>query len=81
MGCGCKAKQQVTFLEKKYGTNMPQSKLTNITGKLFGAIKKILLTIILIPIVPAVAIFFIFKNVVFKKKKPINISETFKIAN
>ena len=51
-------------------------------GKLtLDTIKKMLLTIILIPIVPAVAIFFIFKKVVFKNKKPININETFKIAN
>lgn len=80
MGCNCRANKQISFLEKKYGENMPKSKITNISGKVIVGIKKIITTIILIPIVPVVGIFLILKNA-FSKKSTIDINKTFKIAN
>lgn len=79
MGCGCKANRQISFLEKKYGENMPQSKTTNISGKIANGIKQTVTAIILIPLFPIVGVFLIGKHL-FSKRKSIDINKTFKIA-
>ena len=79
MGCGCKANQQISFLQKKYGNNIPSSKSTKIRETVSNAIKNILLAVVLIPIVPIVFSALVVRN--FLTKKPINIKNTFKIKN
>lgn len=79
MGCGCKANQQISFLQKKYGNNIPSSKTTKIRETVSNAIKNILLAVVLIPIVPIVFAALVVRN--FFTKKPINIKNTFKIKN
>lgn len=79
MGCGCKANQQISFLQKKYGNNIPSSKTTKIRETASNAIKNVLLAVMMIPIVPIVFVGLVVRN--FFTKKPINIKNTFKIKN
>lgn len=79
MGCGCKANQQISFLQKKYGNNVPKSKATKIRETTSNAVKNVLLGIMLIPIVPIVFVGLVIRH--FITKKPINIKKTFKIKN
>lgn len=79
MGCGCKANQQISFLQKKYGDNIPKSKTTKIRETTSNAIKNVLLGVIMIPMVPIIFVCLVVRN--FFTKKPINIKKTFKIKN
>ena len=79
MGCNCKANQQISYLQRKYGDNQPKSKATHIREAVSETIKTILLIILMIPIVPIFTIFLIIRY--FFIKKPINIKKTFKIKN
>ena len=79
MGCACKANQQITYLQKKYGDNIPQSKMSNIRGMVSVNLKTLLVFLILIPIMPIFLVYFIVKHLV-KKEKAIDINKTFKIV-
>ncbi len=79
MGCGCKANQQISFLQKKYGSNIPASKTTKIRETTSNAVKNVLLGVMLIPVVPIILVGLVVRH--FFTKKPINIKNTFKIEN
>ena len=77
MGCGCKTNKQISYLQKKYGEKVPQSKSTRMRKMFLGSIKNILLIILMIPVVPIFLIFTGIKHIF--SKKPIDINKTFKI--
>lgn len=76
MGCGCKAKKQITFLEKKYGDNLPKSKTTKIRENVIGSVKSAGMMLLLIPVFPIFVIYILLKG----KKRPLDIKKTFKLA-
>ena len=80
MGCACKVSQQLSFLEKKYGKNIPKSKKTDISGRFKTGIKSVGIMILIIPITPVILIISLLKNLL-TKKKTIDISKVFKISN
>lgn len=79
MGCACKTNQQISYLQRKYGTNQPQSKATNIRSNLSIGIKNFLLILLVIPLVPIVGLFLIIRQIFVKK--PIDVNKTFKIKS
>lgn len=80
MGCACKANQQITFLQKRYGENAPQSKISGVGGRISASIKKSLLVIVSLPIAPIILLISLIKKNL-KKEKAININQLFKISN
>lgn len=61
MACNCKVGQQIDFLHKKYGDNLPQNKKTNIRGNIMAYMENTLLYIAMIPLVPFFIIYLIYK--------------------
>jgi len=77
MGCGCKTSQQLSYLQKKYGYKLPESKKTNIKDMFLGGIKSVFFIIFMIPAVPIVVIYLVIRNLI--TKKPVDINKIFKI--
>lgn len=77
MACNCKVGQQIDYLHKKYGDNIPQSKKTNIRGSVMAAIENFIIRIALIPLIPFIAGYAIYALI---KGEPIHIDKLTKIA-
>lgn len=60
MPCACKVNQQLSYLQKKYGTN-PQSKKTNIRGNVGLRIRNVLALLLIIPLLPAFVVYILIK--------------------
>ena len=73
MACACKVNQQLTFLQKKYGTNIPVSKTTNIRGKVRATFRKVVLAPFILIASPIIFVY------VVLHKGPITIDKVLKI--
>jgi len=61
MACNCKVSQNIDYLHKKYGDKVPQSKITNIRGKVEVGVKNFLLYLMTLPLLPLMAVFALVK--------------------
>ena len=61
MACNCKVTQNIDYLHKKYGDNIPQSKKTNIRGSVIAYAENLFLYIMMLPLLPFMAIYAVFK--------------------
>lgn len=76
MACACKVNQKIDYLHKKYGDNTPQSKKTNIRGSVLAKIENAAIYLLMIPLLPLMAIYLIYKRV---KKENIHIDNFVKL--
>lgn len=72
MACACKVSQQLDYLNKKYGEKTPESKKTNIRGRLIPMMLNILAKLFVVLLVPFMIVFIIIKAIT---KKPIKIDK------
>ena len=72
MGCNCKTVQTISYLNKKYGDNIPKSRGTQIRDKVGVIIKETALLVLIIPILPIMMIGTVFT------KKPVDIGKFIK---
>lgn len=83
MACACKVNQELEYLQKKYGHNMPKSKSSNIRGIVSGFFKQIGILIgiliLAVPFLPLMLIGILIRLAV-KRKKPIEIDKIFKLS-
>jgi hypothetical protein len=79
MGCACKVSRHINKIEEKYGTNIRPIKKTNISDYIKNGLKKCLIMVILLPIIPLMFIYVLLRNMV--TKKPISIDKIFNIKN
>jgi hypothetical protein len=75
MGCNCKVKQQISKIEKHYGTKILPSKKTNIIDNIKTSIKKMGYWFIIFPFIPLMLIFVFYRK---KTKKIILIDKLIK---
>lgn len=66
MACACKVAQQLDYLHKKYGDNIPKSKETHIRENFGFMLKNILIYMMLIPLTPLLLVYIIFKTIAGK---------------
>lgn len=78
MACACKVTQELTYLQRKYGHNMPKSKSSNIKEMASGIVKQIGIMILALPFLPLMIIGIMF-NMLFKRNKAVEIDKVFKI--
>ena len=74
MACACKVNQQLSYLERKYGTN-PKSKKTSISTKVKVFFVGVVNTVISVLLSPLMIL-----TVIFNRKKVINISKLFGLS-
>lgn len=78
MGCACKVSEQMTYLQKKYGSEQPpQSKKTHIAETVKYKLKNIGYYILISPLIPFMVIYILLQRV--KGVKSINIEKTFNL--
>lgn len=77
MGCSCKVVKHVNKIEEKYGTNKLPTKKTDIRGSIKTAIKKVVIGILLIPLIPIMFGYVLIRNCF--TKKAISIDKLFKL--
>lgn len=77
MACACKVTQQINYLQKKYGTNMPKSNKKDFKLNVRLLLEKLFLSLLIIPILPFMLLHILFVAI-FKKKKNIQIDRFFK---
>ena len=63
MACACKVNQQIDYLHKKYGDNLPKNKKTNIRGSVLAKIENLFICLMLIPVIPFMVVYVIIKAV------------------
>lgn len=78
MACACKVNQEIEYLQKKYGHNMPKSKSSNIRGMVSGFFKQMGVLVLAIPFLPVMLVG-ILAHLMVKKEKPIKIDKIFKL--
>ena len=66
MACACKVNQQIDFLHKKYGDNIPKSKKTNIVSNLEVKLENGLIYLVLLPFLPILLLFIVYKTITNK---------------
>ena len=76
MACACKVDAQMTYLQKKYGNNIPTSKKSDIRGSVKKLLKKILGWCLVIMFLPIALV-----SILVRHTKPIKIDKVFKIKN
>ena len=72
--CNCKVNQQIDYLHKKYGHNIPISKKTHIAFTIGERIRHFFVYLLLVFISP-ILLFYIFYKLFFTKDKTININK------
>lgn len=72
MACACKVTQQLTYLQKKYGTNQPGNKKTDIRIRIKVFFVNLMNGIISLLLAPLMII-----SILILRKKPINITKVF----
>ena len=75
MACACKVNQQLSYLQKKYGTESPGSKKTDIRTQVKLWFYKALISIITFTLMP-----FLLLITFINRKGPINISKVFRLS-
>lgn len=69
MGCNCKTVRHISYLNKKYGENIPKSRATHIRDNVGVFLKETGLLLLVIPFLPLMAVSAIFT------RGPINIGK------
>lgn len=77
MACACKVNQQIDYLHKKYGHNIPVSKKTTISFQVKEFFKSLLIWIVALPILPFMLIHILIKGF-FSKSKAISVKKLMK---
>lgn len=77
MSCACKVSKYVNKIEEKYGSNIRQSKKTNIIKYIKNGSRKLFFSLILLPFVPLIIIYILIKNIF--GSKIYNIDKIFKL--
>ena len=72
MACACKVTQQLTYLQKKYGTNQPRNKKTDIRIRIKVFFVNLMNGIISLLLAPLMII-----SILVLRKKPISITKVF----
>jgi uncharacterized membrane protein len=72
MACACKVTQQLTYLQKKYGTNQPGNKKTDVRIRIKVFFVNLMNGIISLLLAPLMII-----SILILRKKPINITKVF----
>lgn len=72
MACACKVTQQLTYLQKKYGTNQPGNKKTDVRTRIKVFFVNLMNGIISLLLAPLMII-----SILILRKKPINITKVF----
>lgn len=78
MACACKVNQEIAYLQKKYGHNMPKSKTSDIRGMVSTFFKEVGIALIMLPFLPVMIIGLLIQ-VIFGKKGSIKIDKIFKL--
>ena len=78
MSCNCKVAKQITYLEKKYGHNMPVSKQSKIKFRFSEFLKSLLIGFIGILFLPIMILHVLFV-LIFKKDKKISIGNLLRL--
>ena len=68
MACACKVNQQLTYLQRKYGTNVPKNKQTTIGFEIGYFFKRVFEAIVVFVTYPIMALFTLFAKLVTRKK-------------
>jgi hypothetical protein len=74
MACACKTDATMSYLQKKYGGNIPTNKPSNIREEFKAFGKRAVGVLFAIPLLPVFAV-----SALTRKKKPISISKVFNI--
>jgi hypothetical protein len=77
MACACKVTKYVNRIEKRYGNKTWNSKKSNVSGIIKNVIKKGVVILICIPIVPIMLTYILVRNCF--TKKAISIDKVFKL--
>lgn len=75
MACACKVSQQLSYIERKYGTKTKVSKKTSISARV-----RLVLNSILTGVITVIASPIILLSILFKRNKVININKVFGIT-
>jgi fumarate reductase subunit C len=78
MSCNCKVAKQITYLEKKYGHNIPVSKQSQIRFRFTEFLKNLLVIFIGILFLPIMILHILFV-LIFKKDKKISIKKLLRL--
>ena len=79
MACACKVNQEIDYLHKKYGHNIPTSKKTTISFNIGRTLQAIGIWLIAIPILPFMLLHILYKAI-FTKEKAISVKKLMKTA-
>lgn len=80
MACACKVNQDVSYLAKKYGTNMPVSKKLEITFNIKRIMTVLVTYMVLILAFPLFLVHILYV-ILFKKDKTIKIDRLIRLGN
>lgn len=78
MSCNCKVAKQITYLEKKYGHNIPVSKQTKIKFRIDEFLKSVLVFLIGLLFLPVIVLHLLFV-LIFKKDKKISVKNLLRL--
>lgn len=67
MSCACKVKRHINKIEEKYGSNIRPGKKTEIVPLIKNFSKKVLFSVMLLPITPIIVLYILIKNCFGKK--------------
>lgn len=76
MSCACKVSRDLTYLQKKYGTNPPKSKSFHLNVNFYSVLKILFFSIILCLCMP-----FMILHVLLNRNKKIDIAKLFRLKN
>lgn len=68
MACACKVNQQITYLQRKYGTNIPKNKQTDIGFEISYFFKRVLEVIVVVLTAPFMWFFTVLSKLLSRKK-------------
>lgn len=80
MACNCKVNQQISYLHKKYGHNIPVSKQSKIRFTVREKLKNFLVYIIEILFLPIILIYILYKAL-FAKNKIVSMKKILNLSN
>ncbi len=78
MACACKVNQQLDYLHKKYGNEIPVSKPSIIGFKIKEFFKHIWVYIVLLPLIPLMFLHVLYK-MIFTKGKSVRVERLLKL--
>ena len=79
MACNCKVNQQIDYLHKKYGHNIPVSKKTTISFNVKEWFKNLLISVVVLLFSPILLLHVLYVSI-FRKDKPISVKKLMNLA-